>query len=188
MWLVLAFDPTSLTNDFSILSSFAIILGTVFVVVQIRQNNSLVRATAEQAKAAATQAKLTTEQMKQNNELANIDMIMRLYEFANTAEVQAAWLTVVNSQISSFDDFLKLSKPEQVAFYQIGALFESVGVLVEREIVKDDIIQDMFATQLAWKTMKPFISGIREKYGDEESYPAFEKLHDRLSNGPIKSG
>jgi hypothetical protein len=178
----LAFDPGSLNSDVSIVSSLAIILGTIFVVVQIRQNTRLVRAAAEQAKAAATQAKLTTEQMKQNNELANIDMIMRLYEFANTAEVQAAWLTVVNSKIASFEDFLKLSKPEQVAFYQIGALFESVGVLVERGIVKDDIIQDMFATQLAWQSMKPFVSGIREKYGDEESYPAFEKLHDRLTN------
>jgi hypothetical protein len=182
----LAFDPASLNSDVSILSSIAIILGTVFVVVQIRQNNGLVRAAAEQAKAAATQAKLTTEQMKQNNELANIDMIMRLYEFANTAEVQAAWLTVVNANISSFEDFLKLSKPDQVAFYQIGALFESVGVLVEREIVKDDIIQDMFATRLAWQSLKPFVLGIREKYGDEESYPAFEKLHARLTNGQVK--
>jgi hypothetical protein len=178
----LAFDPASLNSDVSIVSSIAIILGTIFVVVQIRQNTRLVRAAAEQAQAAATQAKLTTEQMKQNNELANIDMIMRLYEFANTAEVQAAWLTVLNSKIASFEDFLKLAKSDQVAFYQIGALFESVGVLVERGIVKDDIIQDMFATQLAWQSMKPFVSGIREKYGDEESYPAFEKLHERLTN------
>ncbi len=185
---MLAFDPASLNSDVSILSSIAIILGTVFVVIQIRQNTRLVQAAAEQARAAATQAKLTTEQMKQNNELANIDMIMRLYEFANTAEVQAAWLTVLNSKISSFEDFLKLPKPEQVAFYQIGALFESVGVLVERGIVKDDIIEDMFATQLAWQSLKPFVSGIREKYGDEESYPAFERLHERLTNGQVRPG
>ena len=182
----MAFDPASLNSDVSILSSIAIILGTVFVVVQIRQNTRLVRAAAEQAEAAAAQAKLTTEQMKQNNELANIDMIMRLYEFANTAEVQEAWLTVLNAKISSFQDFLKLPKPEQVAFYQIGALFESVGVLVERGIVKDDIIEDMFATHLAWQALKPFVSGIREKYGDEESYPAFERLHDRLTIGQAK--
>jgi hypothetical protein len=82
----LLFEWGNLTSDVSILSSIAIILGTIFVVVQIRQNNSLIQAAAEQARAAATQAKLTTEQMKQNNELASMDMIMRLYEFANTAE------------------------------------------------------------------------------------------------------
>jgi hypothetical protein len=178
----LFFDPSSLTSDVSILSSIAVILGAVFVVVQIRQNNSLMRAAAEQAKAAATQAKLTTDQLKQNNELANMDLIMRLYEFANTAEVQLSWLTVLHSKILSYNDFLELPKPEQVAFFQIGALFESLGVLVQRGIVQEDIIEDMFATQLAWQSMKPFLSGIREKYGEEGSYTAFEKLQNSLAN------
>ena len=178
----LVFDPGGLTSDVSILSSIAVILGAVFVVVQIRQNNSLIRAAAEQAKAAATQAKLTTEQLKQNNELANMDLIMRLYEFANTAEVQSSWLTVLHSKIASYEDFLNLPKPEQVAFFQIGALFESLGVLVQRRIVQEDIIEDMFATQLAWQSMKPFLSGIRERYGEDGSYTAFEKLQNSLTS------
>lgn len=175
-------DLGSLTSDVSLVSSIAIILGTVFIIVQIRQNNRLIRATAEQAQAAATQAKLTTEQMKQNNEIANMDMIMRLYEFANTAEVQSAWLTVLNSKISSFEDFMKLPKSEQVAFFQIGALFESLGVLLERGIVKRDIVEDMFLTQRAWQAMKPFVSGVRQMYGEEENYVAFEKLYKQLAN------
>jgi hypothetical protein len=96
-------DLGSLTSDVSLVSSIAIIIGTVFVVVQIRQNNSLIRAAAEQAE-AAVQAKLTTEQLKQNDELANMDMVMRLYEFANTADVQSAWLTVLKAKISSYED------------------------------------------------------------------------------------
>jgi hypothetical protein len=179
-WSTLFFDLGGLTSDVSILSSIAVILGAVFVVVQIRQNNNLIRAAAEQAQAAATQAKLTTEQMKQNNEIADMDLIMRLYEFANTAEVQSAWLTVLHSEIGSYDDFLKLPKTEQVAFYQIGALFESLGVLVQRGIVQMDLIEDMFATRLAWQMMKPFLEGIREKFGEEESYAAFEKLQNRF--------
>jgi hypothetical protein len=163
-------------------SSIAIILGTVFVVVQIRQNNQLIRAAAEQAQAAAVQAKLTTEQLKQNNELANMDMVMRLYEFANTAEVQSAWLTVLNSKISSYEDFTRMEKSEQVAFFQIGALFESLGVLVERGIVKLEIINDMFLTQLAWESVKPFVGGIRKRFDEEENYAAFEKLYNHVTN------
>ena len=164
----------------SLLSSIAIILGVIFVVIQIRQNNRLISASAQQAESAAVQAKLTTEQLRQNNEIANMDLIMRLYEFANTAEVQSAWLTVVNANLSSYEEFSKLAKTEQVAFYQIGALFESLGVLVERGIVKLEVIDDMFLTRLAWKSMKPFVVGTREKYGEEESYVAFEQLHNRL--------
>ncbi len=175
-------DLGGLTNDVSLVSSVAIIIGSLFVVVQFRQNNSLIRAAAQQAEAAAVQAKLTTEQLKQNNELANMDMVMRLYEFANTAEVQSAWLTVLNSNITSYGDFLKLGKSEQVAFFQIGALFESLGVLVEKGVVKLEIIEDMFLTQLAWKSMKPFVSGVRERFGEEENYASFEKLHELLTN------
>jgi hypothetical protein len=103
---------------------------------------------------------------------------MRLYEFANTIEVQGSWLTVVNARLSTYDDFQELSKNEQVAFYQIGALFESLGVLVERGIVKAEIIQDMFLTELAWNSMKPFVEGVRRRFGEEENFVAFEKLYE----------
>ena len=105
---------------------------------------------------------------------------MRLYEFANTAEVQFAWLTVVNAKIAAYADFVKLTKTEQVAFYQIGALFESLGVLIQKGIVKLEVIDDMFLTRLAWKSMEPFVVGTREKYGEEESYVAFEQLYNSL--------
>ena len=173
-------DLGGLSYDLSLVSSMAIILGSLFVVVQIRQTNRMIRVAGQQAEAAAVQAKLTTEQLKQDHELANMDLIMRLYEFANTAEVQAAWLTVLNSNISNYEDFESLSKSDQVAFFQIGALFESLGVLVERSIVKVNIIDDMFLTRLAWESMKPFVSGARERYGEEESYASFQKLYERI--------
>jgi len=174
-------DIENITADLSLLSSIAIILGSLFVIVQLRQNNRLIEAANEQAKAAAVQAKLTNDQMKQNNDLANMDMIMRLYEFANTAEVQSAWLTVLSSKINSFQSFLNLPKQDQVSFYQIGALFESLGVLVERGIVKPDLIEDMFLIELAWESMKTFVIGMRELHGEEENYLAFERLYNLIS-------
>ena len=159
----------------------AIILGTIFVIVQIRQTNRMIRVAGDQAEAAAVQAKLTTEQLKQDHELANMDLILRLYEFANSAEFQTAWLTVLNAHITAYEDFLDLPKTDQVAFYQIGALFESLGVLVQREIIKVDIIEDMFLTQLAWDSMKPFVAGVRKRFGEEENYVAFEHLHEQIA-------
>ena len=175
-------DIGNITSDLSLLSSLAIILGALFVIVQLRQNNKLIQAANEQAKAAAVQAKLTNEQMKQNNDLANMDLIMRLYEFANSAEFQSAWLTVLNSEINSFQDFLKLPKPDQVSFYQIGALFESLGVLVGRGIVRSDVIEDMFLTELAWESMKIFVIGMRKQHGEEENYLAFERLYNLVTS------
>ena len=170
----------NLTGDVSILSSIAVITGVLFVFVQLRQNNKLIDAAAQQAKAAAVQAQLTTEQMHQNNKIANMDMIMRLYEFADSAEFQAAWLTVLSSKISSFEDFEKLQREEQIYVYQVAALFESLGVLVERGIVGVDIIEDMFLTELAWTTLEPFILGMRKKFGSDQGYSSFEGLYKKL--------
>jgi hypothetical protein len=171
---------TGLTNDAEIASSIAVILGAVFVLFQLRQNNKLVSATAEQAKAAAVQARLSNDQMKQNNDLANMDLVMRLYEFANTAEVQSSWVTVLQSKVASKEEFGKLSRPEQVAFYQIAALFESLGVLVERGFVKLDIIDDTFQVEIAWNKLEGFIRGARKRLEEEETYVFFEKLYGRV--------
>lgn len=173
-------DFGNVASDLSLLSSITIILGSVFVIVQLHQNNKLIQAATEQAKTAAVQARLTTEQMKQNNDLANMDMVMRLYEFANTSEFQTAWVTVLNSKVNTFDDFLELPKADQVSFYQIGALFESLGVLLERGIVKSDIIEDMFLTELAWQNLKVFVEGMRKRQG-EENFVAFERLYNKLT-------
>ena len=173
-------DLGTVSYDVSLLSSVAIILGAIFVIIQIRQTNRMIRVSAQQAESAAFQAKLTTEQLKQDHRLANMDLILRLYEFADTAEVQAAWLTVINAGISTYEDFQSLPKSDQVAFYQIGALYESLGFLVHRGIVSVDIVEDMFLTQLAWQSMKPFIEGAREHFGEEESYAAFERLHEEV--------
>lgn len=175
-------DFGDILSDLSLASSLAIILGALFVIVQLRQNSKLIEAATEQAKAAAVQAGLTTEQLKQSSAHVNMDIIMRLYEFANTAEFQTAWLTVVNAHIMSFEDFQKLPKIEQVSFFQIASLFESLGVLVERGIVGPDIVDDMFLTELAWKSLKVFVQGIRNKHGEEENFVAFERLYERITS------
>jgi hypothetical protein len=177
---VLQISGISVESDAQIASSIAVILGAIFVLFQLRQNNKLVSATAEQAKAAAVQAKLSNEQMKQNNELANMDLVMRLYEFANTVEVQSSWVTVLHADISSRAEFEKLPKSEQVAFYQIAALFESLGVLVDRSFTKIEVIDDTFQVELAWKSLEHFIKGTRNELG-EDTYVFFEKLVEKIA-------
>ena len=160
-------------------SSVAIILGALFVVFELRDNKRMVEAANEQARAAGIQAKVSSDQMKLTNEIADMDMIMRLYEFANTREVQTSWLTVLNSNLKSFEEFEKLPKDEQVSFYQIASLFESLGVLANRKIVTLETVEDMFLTETAWDAMKPFLDGVNAKLGGEGFY-YFKKLRDDI--------
>jgi hypothetical protein len=173
-----------LVTDTSLLSSIAIILGAVFVVFQLRDDKKLIQASVQQAESSQEQARLTTEQLKQNYELATVDLITGIYDFANSLQVQGSWLTVLHTKLSSSEDFDKLPDSVQLAFLQMASLFESIGLLVERNYVKSELIDDMFATQQAWEYLKPFIMWMRQKYESEEYYFFFEKLHKRLSQTP----
>jgi hypothetical protein len=184
------FFPVSLSlvgdisSDASVLSSIAIILGAVFVVFQLRDDKKLLEASVRQANSSQEQARLTTEQLKQNHDLATVDLVTKIYDQANSIEVQNSWLTVLNSGIRSADEFVKVPESTQLAFLQMASLFESIGLLVEKNYVESELIDDMFATQQAWDSLKPFIMWMRQKYASEEYYYFFEKLHSRLSEDP----
>jgi hypothetical protein len=173
----LGIDITSVSADATLLASIAIILGTVFVVIEMRDNKRLVEASFKQANTAALQ-------LEQNHELATVDLITKIYDFANSLEVQRSWLTVVNTKLSSYEEFEKLSKDDQLAFHQVASLFESVGLLVEKGFVREGLADDMFAVQLAWQRLEPFVKGMREKYKAEDYYVWMEKLHNRLLQAP----
>ncbi len=174
----------TIAADTSILSSIAIILGAFFVVYQIRQDKAMLEASVRQADANAQQVKLTMQQVNQNSNLATIDLVMRIYEVANSMEVQRSYTTVLRTALKSYDDFERLSEEKQLAFYQVASLFESLGFLVEKGYLKAETIDDMFATRTAWEMTEPFVLGTRKKFAAEDYYYFFEKLHNRLSALP----
>lgn len=181
----------AIVSDTTFLSSVAIILGAVFVVYQIRQDDKLIQASIKQADANADQAKATLQQLTQNSDLATMDLVMRMYEFADSIEVQRSYITVLEADVSSFEDYEKLPEDKRLAFYQIASLFESLGFLVEKGYVNQETVDDMFATRLAWERTKPFVVGMRKKFAAEDYYFFFEKLYNRLSGasgGPTTAG
>ena len=176
--LILGIDLSTVSADATLLASIAIILGTVFVVIEMRDNKRLVEASFKQANTAALQ-------LKQNHELATVDLITKIYDFANSLEVQRSWLTVLSTDVNSYQDFERLPEDKQLAFHQIASLFESVGLLVEKGFVKLELVDDMFATSLAWQRLAPFVKGMRDRYSSEDYYVWTEKLYDRLSRPSV---
>lgn len=177
----------SVSADATLLASVAIILGTVFVVLEMKDNRRMVEASLKQANTAALQ-------LKQNYEISTVDIITKIYDFANSLEVQRSWSTVLNTRFSTFEEFERLPEEKQLAFHQVASLFESVGLLVEKGYVNEELVDDMFATRLAWRALEPFVRGMRKKFASEEYYVWMEKLHDRLlklsevQGGPAVAG
>ena len=91
---------------------------------------------------------------------------------------QDVWTsTVLGSK--SFEEIQRLPEKDKVAFYQIAALFESIGVLVDRGFVSLATIDDMFVPEQAWQKLSPFVEGINKGAG-EEVYVFFRKLSERM--------
>ena len=95
-------------------------------------------------------------------------------------EVQRSWLTVLSENVPSYADFERLPAEKQLAFHQSASLFESGGLLVDKGFINQELADDMFATDLAWRRLEPFVAGMREKYGSEDYYVWMERLHRRL--------
>jgi hypothetical protein len=172
----------TIVTDASLLSSIAIVLGTVFVVFEMRDNKKLIEAASKQADSAADQARLTNQQLQQNYELATVDLVTRIYDSANSMEVQKSWKIVLGTNLLNFEDYERLPEEKQLAYQQMASLFESIGLLVEKNFVKAELVDDMFSTSLAWTRLKPFIIGMRQTYATEDYYFWFEKLYNRLSS------
>ena len=171
----------SLSSDATFLSSVAIILGAIFVIFQMRDDKKIIEATKDQALAASDQARLATEQLKQNNKLATMNLVLSVYDTANSLEVQRSWTVVLKTKVGSLAEYDKLPEETQIAFHQIASLFESVGLLVEKGYAEPALVNDMFATNMAWNSLKPFVVGMRERYPGEDYFIWFEKLYERLN-------
>ena len=171
----------SLSSDATFLSSVAIILGAIFVIFQMRDDKKIIEATKDQALAASDQARLATEQLKQNNKLATKNLVLSVYDTANSLEVQRSWTVVLKTKVGSLAEYDKLPEETQIAFHQIASLFESVGLLVEKGYAEPALVNDMFATNMAWNSLKPFVVGMRERYPGEDYFIWFEKLYERLN-------
>jgi len=170
----LQIDINSLSSDTTLLASVAIILGTVFVVIEMKDNRRMVEATLKQANTAALQ-------LKQNYELSTVDLVTSIYEFANSMEFQRSWQTVLEASVTSYEGFEELAEEQRLAFAQVASCFESIGLLVEKDYVKQELVDDMFAIRLAWGKLEPFIMGMRERHKAEDYYFWFEKLYKRLT-------
>jgi hypothetical protein len=177
----------AIATDTSILSSVAIILGAIFVIYQIRQDDKMLQAQVRAADANAEQARLTMKQFIQNSDLATMDLVMRIYEFADGMEVQRSYFTVLQAKITSLEDYERLPDEKKLAFLQVASLFESLGFLVEKGFVKAEIVDDMFATKTAWEMTRPFILGMRQRYAAEDYYFFFERLYNKLSKADTGS-
>ena len=78
--------------------------------------------------------------------------------------------------------YLTLDTKNQAQFNALASFYEGIGVLVKREIIDLELVNDLMASSIltSWESMKPIILRMRENAGDESQYKGFEYVYDRI--------
>lgn len=147
----------SITEDAAIISAFAAMLLAIFAVIQLRHMEKL----------------------------RNVDISMKLFEWAETDRLRKAFRWVERE--FQFEDYEKYKAQEETRSevsdypYEVSAFFEQVGFLVEKKFVDLDVIDDRLGSYIIsnWKKLQPWIMASRKEKGDETFGQHFQKLYEK---------
>lgn len=150
----------TITEETAIISALAAILLAVFAVVQLRH-------------------------MEKHR---NVDISMKLFEWAETDRLRRA-LRWVEEEFQ-FEDYEKYRADQKNSLevreypYEVTAFFEQVGFLVQKKFVDLDVIDDRIGSYVVsnWKKLEPWIMALRKEKGDETFGEHFQNLYEKTVN------
>ena len=148
--------PT-ISDDAAVISTICVILGTVFVLIQLRH-------------------------MEMHR---NLDISMRVFEWAESNRLRKAFRWVEKE--FRFEDYEKFKAQEannyEAADYphEVTAFFEQVGFMVEKKFVDMDIIGDRLGSHIIsnWNKLGPWIMALRKEKQDHSFGWHFQRLYER---------
>ena len=113
------------------------------------------------------------------------DLVMRLYATFSSNEFQDAWTKVRkrSREFESIDDIYEFE--EKVGLREVNQVclfFEGVGILLQRKIVDNTMIDDLFGGAIArtWENVKTGIIKARQQLNDPTIYYYFEYLYNEM--------
>jgi len=147
----------SISDDAAIISAIGVILGVVFVVIQLRH-------------------------MEMHR---NLDISMKLFEWAESDRLRKAFRWIENEfQFQDYDKYKAQEATDSEASeypHEATAFFEQIGFLVEKRFVDLDIIDDRLGSHIVsnWKTLEPWIMAVRQEKENNEFGLHFQRLYER---------
>ena len=147
----------SVTEETAIISTLAAILLAIFAVFQLRH-------------------------MEKHR---NVDISMKLFEWAETDRLRRA-LRWVEEEFK-FEDYEKYSTDRKNSLevseypWEVTAFFEQVGFLVQKKFVDLDVVDDRIGSYIVsnWKKLEPWIMALRKEKGDETFGEHFQRLYQK---------
>jgi hypothetical protein len=142
-------------------------------------------ATIVSAAAGLLLAVFAVIQLRHMEKHRNVDVSMRLFEWAENERLRRAFRWV--EEEFRFDDYEQYMAEVKSDFevsdypYEVTGFFEQVGFLVEKHFVDLDVIDDRLGTYVIsnWKKLEPWIMALRKEKGDRTFGEHFQRLYEK---------
>ena len=147
----------SISDDAAIISTIGVILGVVFVAIQLRH-------------------------MEMHR---NLDISMKLFEWAEGDRLHKALRWVENEfrfqDYNMYKDQEANSSEASEYPHEVASFFEQIGFLVEKRFVDLAIIDDRLGSHIVsnWKKLEPWVMAVRKEKENKEFARHFQRLNER---------
>ena len=119
-------------------------------------------------------------QIRHQTKMRQTDLVMRLYTTFGSKEYLEAYTNVRTMEFKDYNDFEEKYGWTDVSL--IGVFFEGVGVLLHRELIDIELVDDLFTgpTKIIWNKIRQLVEVTREKASYPQLYEWFEYLYNEL--------
>ena len=141
------------------IASASVVAGVIYYSLQIRHQNL---------------------QIQQQNKIRQTDLVMKLYSQFNSLEFQRMWHNVLNREAKNYNEYNEKYGPAEVT--AVGMFFEGIGILLKRELIDIELVDDMFTMPIndTWLKIKDMTFEIRNIRNQPTILEWFEYLYNEM--------
>jgi hypothetical protein len=141
------------------IASASVVAGVIYYSLQIRHQNL---------------------QIQQQNKIRQTDLVMKLYSQFNSLEFQRMWHNVLNREAKNYNEYTEKYGPAEVT--AVGMFFEGIGILLKRELIDIELVDDMFTMPIndTWLKIKDMTFEIRNIRNQPTILEWFEYLYNEM--------
>jgi hypothetical protein len=120
-------------------------------------------------------------QIRNQTRMRQTDLVTRLYSVVSSKEFLEAWEKIRDREIKSYDDYKE--KYGFLELNQVMAVFDEVGVLLQRRLVDIGLVDALFgdAVKDVWEKVKP-VTPIHSREPFEYLYNEVKKREQKLQS------
>jgi hypothetical protein len=151
-----------------------------FILVSIIEETAVISAIS-----AIALAVFAVIQLRHMEKHRNVDVTMKLFEWAENDRLRKAFRWVDNYfEFKNYEDYKAFEQKNMDASefpFEVTAFFEQIGFLVERKFVDFEVVQDRLGHNVIsnWQKLEPWVLALRKEKNDPTFGEHFQRLYER---------